>query len=226
MTSDSQFRPGPPPTLDTAQYAADVNEVEALGRATGSLRTPEQTNLAQLWHAVAIADENTVLRALLPDDLDLVDEARMFALVDVAFADGFISVMDAKRTYNFWRPYHAITLADTDGNPDTTADPTWTSLIQPTPNHQEYPSAHATVSGAAFRMMADLLGDSHMFVLSSPGFPSFTYTYSSFSEAVQGVQDARVWGGLHFRNSVVVGASAGTALADFIFANFLTPLED
>jgi len=167
-----------------------------------------------------------VLRSLLPDDLDLVDEARLFALVDVAFADGFISVMDAKRAYNFWRPFHAITLADTDGNPATSADPTWTSLIQPTPNHQEYPSAHATVSGAAFGMMAHLIGDSHPFTLSSPGFPTFTYNYNSFSEAVQGVEDARVWGGLHFRNSVVVGGLDGTALADFIFANVLTPLQD
>jgi hypothetical protein len=203
-----------------------LNEVKAFGRATGSIRTDEQTNLARLWHATGTADENAILRSVLPPDLELVEEARIFALVNIAFADGFINVMDAKQTYNLWRPYHSIRLADTDGNPATDLDSEWTSLILPTPNHQEFPSAHATVSGAGLRMMRNLLGDNHTFVLSSPGFPSFTYTYHSFSEAALGVQNARVWGGLHFRTAVVVGGQDAIAIADYIYHHFMQPNDD
>ena len=89
------------------------------------------------------------------------------------------------------------------------------------PNHQEYPSAHATVSGGALRMMANLFGNDHTFVLSSPGYPSFTITYTSFSAAATGVQNARIWGGLHYRFSCDVGLRDGIAIADYIYANFM-----
>ena len=167
LTSPSQFRPGPPPALASAEYAADINEVKAVGRATGSTRTAEQTELARLWHAVAPIDENATFISLLPPGLDLVDRARILALVNLAMADAYIHVFDAKYTYNLWRPYHAIRLADTDGNAATVPDPEWTSLILPTPNHQEYPSAHSAISGAALRMMRNLLGDHAI-------YPSFT----------------------------------------------------
>jgi hypothetical protein len=225
MTSHSQFRPGPPPALLSDQYAADVNEVKSLGSATSATRTLEQTNLARLWHATTMADLDAVLRSVLPDDLSLVDEARMFALVNIAGADGFIYVMDAKYTYNRWRPYHAIRLAASAGNPAVIPDPNWVSLIWPNPNHQEYPSAHAAVSGAALRMLSNLLENDNTFVLSSPGFPSYTHTYDSFSEAALGVQNARVWGGIHYRTSVIVGGRDGIAIADYIFANFMTPRD-
>jgi PAP2 superfamily protein len=222
MTSHSQFRPGPPPALASAEYAADVNEVKAVGRATGSTRTAEQTELARLWHAVAPADENATFNSLLPPGLDLVDRARILALVNLAMADAYIYIFDAKYTYNLWRPYHAIRLADTDGNPATSPDPDWTSLILPTPNHQEYPSAHSAISGAAFRMMRNLLGDLP-FTLRSLGYPSFVYDYPSFSAAILGVQNARIWGGIHYRFATQVGASGGATIADYIFANFMQP---
>src|SRR4029453_1731379 len=117
MNSHSQFCPGPPPALASAEYAADVNEVKAVGRATGSTRTAEQTDLARLWHAVSPADENATFNSLLPPGLELVDRARILALVNLAMADAYIYIFDAKYTYNLWRPYHAIRLADTDGNP-------------------------------------------------------------------------------------------------------------
>jgi hypothetical protein len=222
MTSHSQFRPGPPPALGSAEYAVDVNEVKTLGRAMGSSRTTEQTDLARLWHAVAPIDENATFGALLPTGLELVDKARIFALLNIAMADAYIYIFDAKYTYNLWRPYHAIRLADTDGNPATSPDPDWTSLIQPTPNHQEYPSAHSAISGAALRMMNNLLGN-QAFTLRSPGYPSFVYTYPSFSAGALGVQNARIWGGIHYRFATQVGASGGAAVADYIFENFMRP---
>jgi hypothetical protein len=222
LTSHSQFRPGPPPALASAEYAADVNEVKAVGRATGSTRTAEQTDLARLWHAVSPADENATFNSLLPPGLELVDRARILALVNLAMADAYIYIFDAKYTYNLWRPYHAIRLADTDGNPATSPDPDWTSLIQPTPNHQEYPSAHSAISGAGLRMMRNLLGDQG-FTLRSPGYPSFVYNYPSFSAGALGVQNARIWGGIHYRFATQVGAGGGATIADYIFANFMQP---
>jgi hypothetical protein len=223
LISHSQFRPGPPPALASAQYATDVNEVKAGGRTTGSSRTAEQTELARLWHAVAPIDENATFNSLLPAGLGLVDRARILALVNLAMADAYIYVFDAKYTYNLWRPYHAIRLADSDSNPATTPDPEWTSLILPTPNHQEYPSAHSAISGAALRMMRNLLGDNRSFTLRSPGYPTFVYDYPSFSAAALGVQNARIWGGIHYRFATQVGAAGGVEVADYIFANFLRP---
>src|SRR5215472_5433035 len=142
MLSQSQFRPGPPPDLTSQQYADDVNEVKAIGRVDSATRTTEQTQLARLWQAVSTADLFRSVRAILPGDIDLDDEARLFALLGMTHCDSLIAVFDAKYIYNFWRPYHAIRLADTDGNPLVQADPTWTALVF-APRHQEYPSAHA-----------------------------------------------------------------------------------
>jgi hypothetical protein len=223
MTHPAQFRPGPPPSLTSLEYAADVNEVKAKGRATGSTRTDEETEIARLWHAFVTSDENDVARSYVVPGAELVDTARMFALLNISIADAGIYVVDAKYTYNLWRPYHAIRLADTDGNPATDPDLAWTSLIQPTPNHQEYPSAHSSVVGSGLRVLMNLLGDDHEVVVKSPGYPSFAYTYQSFSAAAEGLQNARVWGGLHFRTACRIGGRDGFALADYIVDNFLTP---
>src|SRR4030095_11033602 len=107
-------------------------------------------------------------------------------------------------------------LADTDGNPATDPDLAWTSVIDPTPNHQEYPSAHSSVVGSGLRVLMNLLGDDHEVVVKSPGYPSFAYTYQSFSAAAEGLQNARVWGGLHFRTACRIGGRARFALAAYI----------
>ncbi len=130
---------------------------------------------------------------------------------------------DCKYTYNFWRPYHAIRNADLDGNPATTADPDWDSLAQPVPNHQEYISFHGVVTGAFMRVLMNLLGDNHTFTLTAPALPGVAREYSSFSQAVDEVKEARIWGGLHFRISCDVGQEAGYAYADYLVANFLLP---
>jgi hypothetical protein len=227
MTHPAQFRPEPPPALTSPEYAADVNEVKAVGRATGAVRTPEQTDIARLWQATApTADENTIARDYVSPSAELVDNARLFALFNIALADAVIYVFDAKQTYNLWRPHHAVRLADSDGNPATEPDASWTSLIQPTPNYQEYPSAHAAISGAGLRILMHLFGDERPVVVRSPGYPNFTYGYPSFSAAAVGVQEARIWGGLHFRFATDVGGRDGFAIADYIVTNLLTPRQN
>jgi len=143
----------------------------------------------------------------------------------MAAVDAFIVGFDCKYTYLFWRPYHAIRFADQDGNPDTTADPNWDSLVQPVPNHPEYLSFHSIVTGVFMRILANELGDNHTFTLTAPTLPGVSRQYDSFSEAADEVKEARIWGGLHFRNSCNVGQEKGNALADYVLANFLLPFR-
>lgn len=228
MTSHDQFRPGPPPALTSALYAADLNEVKAIGRFDSTIRTGDQTQLALLWQAVGPVEENHAIRPIiesLAGHWDLVETARIFALINIVGADALVAGFDAKYTYNLWRPYHAIRLADTDGNPDTEADPTWNSLFI-APQFQEYMSNHAVFTTSFMHTLAELIGDGHTFVLSGTSYPNFTWTFNSFSDAAAQVKEARIWAGIHFRNSCNVGAEQGLKISDYIRANFLLPLEN
>jgi hypothetical protein len=222
MTTPSQFRPGPPPALNSPQYAADVNEVKAIGRIDSAIRTPDQTQLALLWQAVTIINENAVARATIPSNYKLVDTARLFALMNFAGCDAVIIGFDSKFAYNLWRPYHAVRLADTDGNPDTTADPAWNSLFV-APRFQEYISNHSVITSAVMHVLARLLGDEQTFTLSSPLFANFTWTFDRFSDAAAQVGEARIWGGIHFRTATQVGGQLGRQLADYILDRVLEP---
>jgi hypothetical protein len=223
MTSPDQFRPGPPPDLTSVQYATDVNIVKAIGRVDSTTRTDDQTKLAKLW---AAPDFNPfrVAQQVAPEGASLVENARLFALLGMEFCDALISIFDSKYTYNLWRPYHAIRLADTDGNPSTDSDPNWTSLVFP-PRHQEYPSAHCIATGGFMRVLARELGDEHTFTLSVPSIPTFSWTFDRFSDAAEQVQGARVWAGIHYPNSCRVGNAMGVALGDYIVDNLLPRRE-
>ena len=181
MTHHAQFRPGHAPGADQLQYAVDVNEVKAKGRATGSTRLMMRRKSPGCGMSLRRRRRTTWPAPFVAPGAELVDTARLFALLNIASADALIYVFDAKYTYNLWRPYHAIRLADTDCNPATDPDLAWTSLIQPTPNHQEYPSAHSAISTSGLRVLMNLLGDQHTVILESVGYPSFTHTYPSFS---------------------------------------------
>jgi hypothetical protein len=222
MSNSSQFRPGPPPALTSPQYAADVNEVKAIGRVDSAIRTETQTQLSLLWAATSPLEENAVARSVVPRRYALADTARFFALINFAACDGMIAGFDAKYHYGFWRPFHAIRLADTDGNPATEPDPSWTSLI-PAPNHPEYISTHSTVTAATMRVLALLLGNQTPFTLSSPALPGVTVTYQSFSDAAVEVGLSRIWGGIHFRTACEVGRATGESIADQAVTNYLLP---
>jgi hypothetical protein len=222
MTSSSQFRPGPPPDLTSAQYAEDVNEVKAIGRADSATRTAVQTQLAVLWAASGPLEANAIARSVVPSHYRLVDSAQLFALMNFAACDGYIAGFDTKYFYGFWRPYHAIRLAHTDGNPATEPDASWTSLL-PAPNHPDYVSTHSTVTEATMRVLELLLGDKNHFTVSSPTLPGVTAHYERFSDAAVEVGLSRVWGGIHFRTACEVGHAIGESIADQAVAKYLLP---
>ena len=215
LRSGSQFRPEAPPALDSEQYAKDYNEIREIGRNPSATRTAEQSQIATFWRASPTAIWNQVLTQVVATrNLDLSEEARLFALFYVAAADASIACWDAKYTYNFWRPQLAIRGGDVDGNDLTVGDATWLPFV-PTPPHPEYPSGHASNSSAMAKILISELDD-------NPGVPivvtatGVTRHWSTFSEAVREVIDARVYSGIHFRNSDEVGARMGRQVAQFV----------
>ena len=163
VTSGSQFRPPPPPALGSTRYAFEVNRVKAVGAADSTLRTAEQTEIARFWgygpgSATPPGHWNEIAQAVIRDrGTTLEENARLFALLNIALADAAIVCWEGKYLYNFWRPITAIQEADTDGNPLTEADPGWMPLL-PTPPFPEYTSGHSTFSGAAATVLAYFFG--------------------------------------------------------------------
>jgi hypothetical protein len=228
MAAPSQFRPVPPyaatltEALASAQYAKDVNEVKEIGRVDSAVRTADQTDLARLWQAFGPIDANRIARSVVPAGNSLVENARLFALANIAACDALIAGMDSKFAYGLWRPYHAIRLADTDNNPATEADPEWTALVL-APRFPEYISNHAAVTGAFLHTLARLLGNEHSFTVTSPNYPTFTWTFERFSDAADQVKEARIWAGIHFRTACNIGQEVGQTVADYALNNVLLP---
>ncbi|HET7696653.1 MAG TPA: vanadium-dependent haloperoxidase [Vicinamibacterales bacterium] len=216
--SGDQFRPDPPPALDSGRYARDLNEVQQFGVQTGSARSADQTNIAIFWDGSPSAIWNSVARGVIDKKgLDLSSTARTFALMYLSGADASIACFDAKYTYNFWRPIAAIRRAAEDGNDATTADPLWSPLITTHP-HPEYPSGHSTNSGAMASALALLFGDAPGVAIeaASPRNPGFPRTWATFSEGIDEVIDARIYIGFHFRTSDETGARIGRQVARFV----------
>ena len=186
------------------------------------MRTATQTQLSLLWANSGPLEENAIARSVVPLYYDLADTGRLFALINFAACDGMIAGFDAKYHYGFWRPFHAIRLADTDGNPATEPDATWTSLI-PAPGHPEYISTHSTVTGATLGVPALLLGDETPFTLRLPACRgSRPITSDSPTLRLKWAYHA-VWGGIHFRTACEVGQAVGEAIAAQAVANYLLP---
>ena len=157
--------------------------------------------------------------------LSLVSDARLFALLNIATADALISCWDAKYAYNLWRPVTAIRAADTDGNPDTEPDATWTPLLA-TPNFPSYTSAHSTVSAAAAGVLTALFGADYHFTVGSEGLPGVTRSFDSFDAAAAEAGRSRIYGGIHYQFDNVTGLAAGAAVADYVVDGFLKPRDD
>ena len=225
LTSPDQFRPAGPPALDSAAYAAALNEVKALGSATGSTRTADQTQIARFWadgggtytppgHWDQIAQQ-----IALQQGNSLSANARLFAELNVALADAGITAWNTKYADAFWRPVTAIQQADLDGNALTTADPTWSSFLI-TPPFPEYISGHSTFSGAAAEILTSVFGANVGFTTTSLGLPGVTRTFTSFEQAAQEAGRSRIYGGIHFEFSNQDGLTAGHQLADFVLNRF------
>jgi hypothetical protein len=200
----ARFRPDGPNSLTSRAYTRDFNETKALGRVDSSERTPEQTEIARFWSEQAMVLFNRNLRSLAMDHgLDTLETARMLAMVHVSAADSLVGCWEAKFHYLFWRPQTAIQRADTDGNPGTEADPSWTHLQLG--NHPEYPSGHACFTGALSRALADYFGTDRVPWSLTSTVTGTTHSFDRLSEIRTEVTQARIYGGLHFRKSMVDG---------------------
>jgi len=232
IPSDSAFRAPPPPALTSADYTAAFNEVKSPGAAASTTRTADQSAIARFWYGAAGTYTvsgywNQIAQEVAQQQGDsLVQDARLFALLNLAQADASFAAWDTKYTYNFWRPVTAIRAADTDGNPDTVADPTWTPFLA-TPAHPSYDSGHSAFSAAAAAVLASFFGsDAIPFSLSSDSLPGVTRSYASFSQAAQEVSDSRVYAGIHWRFDVQAGQVMGNEVGDYIVTHFLLPASE
>ena len=229
MESSAALRPNGQPPLDSAQWAADYNEVKALGAAVGSSRTADQSQIARFWADGAGTETppghwNHIAQDVAAAQRNSLEQnARMFALLNLALADAAICAWDAKYAFNFWRPVTAIRFGDTDGNDATAADPTWSSFII-TPPFPDYTSGHSTFSGAAARVLARFYGrDDIAFVTGSDALPGVTRSFAGFAAAAAEAGASRIYGGIHYTSANQDGLAAGAAIGDFTFANVLQP---
>jgi hypothetical protein len=233
MTSPSQFRnPDGPPAVNSAEYTAAFDEVKAIGSATNSTRTEDQTNIARFW--VSPAGTSTaaghwirIAQTVAASQGNTLEEnARMFALVGIAQADSTISCWDNKYLYDHWRPVTAIRAAETDGNPATAADPNWSSFIN-TPNHPSYLSNHSASSGASGAVLADFFGtDNISFTSSSEGLIVPDRTFTSFSQASAEAASSRLYAGIHWSYDNEDGLAGGRAIGHYVFATQLRPIPE
>ena len=230
LESPSQFRAEPPPSLTSSRYRKDYNEVKAVGELNSSIRTPEQTDIGYFWADNTAVLWNRAIQGIVTDGniiFTLGESARLFALVNLAGADAAITCWDTKYFYVFWRPVTAIQEGENDGNAKTVGDPNWQPLIN-TPNFPEYTSGHVTYSGAVARILKLLFKtDKVTFTVTStnPLAIQKTRTYTRLSDAVDETIDARVYVGIHFRNSDVVGRDQGKRVAHWTFKRFLRPVN-
>ena len=225
IKSIEDFRlPGPPP-LTSAAYARDFNEVKAVGAKNSKERTAEQTAIATLWEPTSPLTYNAVLRAM-PElkQKSMVEQARVFALLNMAGSDAFIVGWRIKYLLLFWRPETAIRNADSDANDATTADPTWEGLRSPFPGHPEYPSGHALFTGVAEAVLRDFFGTDRATTTVINPDANITRTFTSFSEMAKSVEDARVWAGIHFRSADIDGTEMGRQIAAYALKNSMRPI--
>jgi hypothetical protein len=218
IPSASRYRTSGPPALDSAAYARDVNEVQAIGSASSTQRTPDQTDSAIWWHDRRLPQWEINRQLAVNQRLDLLQAARMLAMVNIAAADANIVCFNEKRTWNFWRPLSAIRLADTDGNPQTVADPSWTPLLVTSPN-PDYTSGHACVTGATMATLAYLFGRDDIAFSGFSVASGTTRHFRGFSHALLEVIEARIWGGIHFRSADVQGAKIGLQVSAYVITH-------
>jgi membrane-associated phospholipid phosphatase len=240
ISAPSQFRPDGPPALTSARYTAVFNETKLMGNISSPIRTADQTIYAWFWNASTATYIWNHLADLLiergerDEDDDsgrsaerhnsLLENARLLALLDLAMADAGIACWEAKYHYVFWRPVTAIPLADTDGNPATSPDPSWMPLFA-TPAHPEYPSGHSTVSGAAAVVLASFFGEKRHFIMDNDLLIGVTRSFKTFSEALEEVRNARVFAGIHFRSACDDGQAVGEQVANWVLDHALLPVH-
>ena len=227
LSSKDQFRSAPHPAVNSAEYTAAFNEVKEFGRLKSTARVSDQTGYAKYWYEFSEAGWNRITRIVAADKkMDILETARLFALVNMALADSYIAGWDSKLHYNFWRPYTAIRAAANDGNDATLPDAAW-ETEEPTPPVQDYPSTHSVLGNAAATVLAKVVGANTSFTMASPtAIPAeSTRSFTSFSQAADENADSRVMAGIHFRFSCKAGQEMGDKIGNWIADNYLKPLK-
>jgi hypothetical protein len=225
LRSSSQYQPKAPYAVNSKKYAADFNEVKSLGDVNSTTRTPDQTEIAMFWVEGSPQGWNRIARTVASaHGLDPWENARLFGLLNMASADAYIADFENKYLYEFWRPITAVRAGETDGNPDTTGDPNWMSLMEigPVP---EYPSGHSGQGGAMSEVLARFFGDRVSFSTTSTMAPGATREFTRFSDAAVENGNSRIYVGFHFRHAVTEGIKLGTKVGKVAFNHYLRPVQ-
>ena len=226
--SPSQFRADGPPALTSQQWADDLNEVQAFGALTGSVRTPEQTEIGLFYGLInaAVQIGRNLRNLSIQQQLTLADDARFFAQEYVTMADATVGCWESKYYFNFWRPVTAIQHADIDGNDQTHLDGTWLPQV-PTPGHPEYPSAHGCITGAYAHAIAEFFGTKRLALgitlTGAAGHPD--RTFDSTDDIIKEIIDARIYNGVHYRTSVVHGSVLSHKVAQWVAKHYFQPVD-
>jgi hypothetical protein len=227
LRSSDQFRTEPPPDLFSARYAAEVNEVILVGGAQSMLRTDQQSEIARYWYEPSAQAWNRIARNVAAGrNFELWRNARLFALLNVAMAEGYIAGFESKYYYNFWRPITAIREAHADGNPETQGDAGWNSYLV-TPPVPDWPSTHSVAGAAAAAVLAGVSGtDMITFEMTNgPPYEGVTRRFYSFSEAALENAHSRVLAGIHFRAACAAGLEQGRRIGEYALENYFQPIR-
>jgi hypothetical protein len=238
LVSSTQYLPAPPPSLTSARYATDLNEIKAIGKSDSATRTPEQTATARLWAGVSTSGTpgttatnflsiwNNIVRDVAQErGLSLIETARLFVLVNVSVHDALQTTQTSKFVYGLWRPVTAIRQADTDLNAATDPDPTWLPLIT-TPPYPSYAGNMATIGASAARALQLVFGTNDIPVTAtwhqSVG-GEVSHHFPGVWEVAEEQNMARIWGGIHYRFDQEAGQQIGRSAAEYVFAHFMAP---
>ena len=226
LDNPSQFRPPPPISLQSKEWAADYNELKDLGGQISAKRTAQQTEIARFWLiGPPVAYHPFVRKLVIAKRLDVVDSARLMALVSIGLTDAIIAVLDAKYHYNFWRPITAIRNGDNDGNPATELEAAW-QPIATTPMHPEYPCAHCIQSGSVAGVVKAMFGTTEIpeIAMTSPTAPGVTRRWTDMTAFTEEIANARIWSGFHYRFSTRVGTGMGYQIGEYVVKNAMQPV--
>jgi PAP2 superfamily len=227
LTSASQFRPDPPISLSSKEWATDYNEIKDYGGKTSAKRSPQQTETARFWLMVGPPAYHPFVRQLVTaKQMSVGDSARFMALAAIGLNDALISVFDAKYHYNFWRPITAIRNGDIDGSDVTEREATWLP-IDNTPMHPEYPCAHCILSGTIAGVIRAALGadDIPEIAITSTAAPGVTHRFTNMTAFADEVANARIWSGFHYRFSTRVGTDMGLKIGEYVVKNVMQPVQ-
>ena len=224
LEAADQFRPGGPPKLTSDRYTDAFDLVKTFGIAGGTAASADEALTGKFWNGAIQNYWNEIAQtASLAHELTTAEIARLFALLNLSFADGVIAFYDAKYTYNFWRPVTAIRAAATDGNPDTDADPNWLPEVGNTTPDPSYPGAHAVISKAGAEVLISFFhNDNFDFSVTSEVMPGVERSFTSFEAAAQEATQSRLFAGVHFPFDLSTGQRLGADVADFLVDNLLT----